>query len=168
MSSFSQTLNDKGQFIIVIKVIKSPTDEQYQDGTAQGLIIDANPKRALIDTGASSTCIAQECADELELITIGKTSVITASGDCEVDRYTVDLAIPVSQTMLRPVIREDGNREVEEVVIDETYWAHVQHRIHSIPAIGKDRDRGFDVILGMDILSKMHITMFNREIIVSF
>ena len=168
MSSFNQTLNDKSQFIITIKVIKSPTDEQYQDGTAQRLIIDAKPKRALIDTGASSTCIVQECVDELGLIPIGKTSITTASSYCEVDRYMVDLAIPVTQTALIPVEKDDGNRDAELVAGETHWWAHIQYRIHSIPAIGKDHDRGFDIILGMDILSKMHITMFNGEIIMSF
>ena len=167
MSSFRQILNDRGQFIIAIKVIKSPTDKDYQDGSAESLIIDAEPKRALIDTGASSTCITLECAGELGLITTGKTSIETASDHCEVDRYMVDLAIPVTDTILRPVEKEDGNQEVQLVPGKTHWWAHARYIIHSIPAVG-GRDRGFDVILGMDILSKMHITMFNGEIIMSF
>lgn len=54
MSSFNKKLNNNSQFIIAIKVIKCPTAEEYKDGTAQNLIISADSKRALIDTGASN------------------------------------------------------------------------------------------------------------------
>lgn len=165
MSSFNKKLNNSAQFIIAIKVIKSPTVEEYKNGRAQNLIISANPKRALIDTGASNTCIAQEYADELELIPIGKSSITTAGNNCDVSRYKIDFAIPVATTALQTT-EKDGKKSAEQIIIGEEHWAHAQHKIHSIPSIGKDR--GFDVILGMDILYKMHITMFNGEIIMSF
>ena len=163
MSSFNKKLNNSNQFIIAIKVIKSPTIEEYKNGTAQKLITLTKSKRALIDTGATHTCISQEYADELQLIPIGKLSITTASNDCEVKRYKIDFAIPV--TALRTT-EKDGKKNSEEIIIDEVHWAHSQHKIHSIPSIG--RDRGYDIILGMDILSKMHITMFNKQIIMSF
>ena len=74
------------------------------------------------------------------------------------------MIIPVI-TALRTTEKE-GKKDSEEFIIDEAHWAHSQHKIHSIPSIG--RDRGYDIILGMDILSKMHITMFNKQIIMSF
>lgn len=160
MSSFNTTINSNGQFIIAIKIIKSPGPEEYQKWRS------AKSKRALIDTGASRTCIAQECADELGLISIGKAIINTASGDCEVHNYKIDLAIPVTTAILQPIEKEDGQRSMESVVIGETHWAHAQHTINSIPAV--EKDRGFDVILGMDILSQMHITMFKGSIIMSF
>ena len=165
MSSFNKKLNHNAQFIIAIKVIKSPTAEEYQDDTAQNLIISANPKRALIDTGASNTCISQEYADELQLIPIGKSSITTAGNNCDVNRYKIDFAIPVKTTALQ-ITEKDGKKNTKQVIIGEEHWAHAQHKIYSIPSVGKDR--GFDVILGMDILSKMHITMFGGEIIMSF
>ena len=165
MSSFHKKLNKNAQFIIAIKVIKSPTLEEYRNGAAQNLIINANPKRALIDTGASSTCISQEYADKLQLIPIGKSSITTAGNNCDVNRYKIDFAIPVETTALQTTER-DGKKIIKQIIIGEEHWAHAQHKIHSIPSIGKDR--GFDVILGMDILSKMHITMFGGEIIMSF
>lgn len=165
MSSFSKKLNNSAQFIIAIKVIKSPTSEEYKNGVAQNLITNVNPKRALIDTGASNTCIAQEYADELQLIPIGKSSITTAGSNCEVSRYKIDFAIPVATTALQ-AIEKDGKKSTEQIIIGEEHWAHIQHKIHSIPPIGKDR--GFDIILGMDILFKMHITMFDGEIIMSF
>ena len=165
MSSFNKKLNENMQFIIAIKVIKCPTAEEHRNGVAQNLIINTDPKRALIDTGATNTCISQEYANELQLIPIGKTSIRTAGNNCYVNRYKIDFAIPVARTALQTT-EKDGKKITEEIIIGEEHWAHAQHKIHSIPAIGKDR--GFDVILGMDILSKMHITMFNSEIIMSF
>ena len=120
----------------------------------------------MVDTGASSTCISQEYADELELIPIGKASIATAGNNCDVNRYKIDFAIPVATTILQPTETEDGELNVEQIVIGEDHWAHTQHKVYSIPTI--DKDRGFDVILGMDILSRMHITMFNGQIIMSF
>lgn len=119
----------------------------------------------MIDTGASSTFISQEYADELQLIPIGKSSIMTAANHCDVSRYKIDFAIPVATTELKST-EKDGKKSTEQVIIGEEHWAHTQHKINSIPSIGKDR--GFDVILGMDILSKMHITMFGNEIIMSF
>ncbi len=162
MSSFNQTLNKNKQFIIAIKVVKSSNLKKYSNTEVQKLI-KAPSKRALVDTGASNTCIAQECADELGLIPVGKTTITTASNNCDVNKYMVDFAIPVTTTLMP--IKENGQEFVEQV-IGEEHWAHARRNIHSIPEIGKDR--GFDVILGMDILSKMHITMFDGTIIMSF
>lgn len=166
MSSFNADLNSSSQFIIAIKVVKSSKEEEYLNGIAQELIVKASSKRALIDAGASNTCISQECADELNLTPIGKTIITTASDDCDVNRYIIDFAIPVAAATLKPIKTDDGRSGFEQVIVDEEHWAHAQQSIHSIPATG--RDRGFDLILGMDVLSKMHITMFNRQIIMSF
>lgn len=165
MSSFSKKLNENNQFIIAIKVITCPTVEQYEDGTARKLMINATTRRALVDTGATNSCISQEYADKLKLIPIGKSSITTAGADCEVNRYKVDFAIPVTTTALQPT-QGNGKDDTAPIIIGEEYWAHAQHKVNSIPSI--NRDRGFDFILGMDILSKMHITMFNKEIIMSF
>lgn len=161
MSSFNQNLNDYNQIIIAIKVVKSYFSEEYLSDKAQQLLIEVSSKRALIDTGASNTCISQECADELELTSIGKATITTASGYCDVDRYIIDFAIPVTTTVLKTIKKDGGDNGFEE-----DYWAHAQQSVNSIPAIGMDR--GFDVILGMDVLYKMHITMFNKHIIMSF
>ena len=132
MSSFNKKLNNSNQFIIAIKVIKSPTIEEYKNGTAQKLITLAKSKRALIDTGANNTCISQECADELQLISIGNLLITTASNNCNVNRYKIDFAIPVI-TALRTTEKE-GKKDSEEFIINEAHWAHAQHKIHSIPS----------------------------------
>ncbi len=165
MSSFNQDLNDKNQFIIRVKVVKSTVEKIPKNGEPSNLIIAANPKGALIDTGASNTCITQEYAKELQLIPISKTSITTAGPDCEANIYKIDLAIPVLMTKLRPV-NKDGKQAIKPVVIGEEYWAHTEHKVLEITKSNKDR--GFDVILGMDILNQMHITMFGGQIIMSF
>lgn len=166
MSSFNKILNEKKQFIISIKVIRCPIKkQQYKDGTVQKLLNEAPSKRALIDTGASHSCISEEYADELELIPIGQSNMTTASNVCTVNRYKVDFAIPVANTILQP-IKENGRQIMKSIIVEQEYWAHTQRNINSIPAI--EKDRGFDFILGMDILSQMHITIFHRQIIMSF
>ncbi len=163
MSSFNTTLNEKKQFIIAIKVVKPFDSEVYLKGEAEDLFAKTIAKRALIDTGASNTCIAQEYADELNLIPIGKTTITTASNRCDVNRYIIDFAIPVATTALKEASRSGG---FEQTLINEKHWAHTQQSVHAIPTIG--RDRGFDAILGMDVLAKMHITLFQEQIIMSF
>ncbi len=165
MSSFNQSLNQKSQFIIAVKVIKCPTDEQYINEEAQALITGAKPRRALIDTGATNTCITQEFVDELGLIPVAQQSMMTAGEPCEVNQYQVDIAIPVTTTALQAV-KENGKETMRIIPIGEENWGHAQHKVNAIPSVGKDR--GFEVILGMDILSKMHITMFAGQIIMSF
>ncbi len=166
MSSFNTILNENRQFIVKVKVIKPSELQEYKKGKAQKLFFKAKPKRALIDTGAAKSCISQEYAEELGLFPISKANIITASNVCQVDEYKVDIAIHVEIATIKPVKKEDGETSTEQVVIGEENWAHVQHKVNSLPSIGEDR--GFDVILGMDILSKMHITIFNKQIIMSF
>jgi hypothetical protein len=59
----------------------------------------ANPARvnlygALIDTGASMTCIAREIAVETKLPLIGKTQMASASHVVEANVYLADLVLP--------------------------------------------------------------------------
>ena len=166
MSSFTQVLNDKNQFLIVVKVIKSLELEEHRQGRAERLIADALPRRALIDTGASRTCVSQECADELSLIPIGQVLISTASGLCQVPRYETDLAIPVAITQVRSIGEDGGEEAFERTVTGEHHWVHIRRSVNSIPATGVERS--FDVVLGMDILSQMHLTIYGRQIVISF
>ncbi|MBC6425322.1 MAG: retroviral-like aspartic protease family protein [Ekhidna sp.] len=52
---------------------------------------------ALIDTGASSTCISQSIVDELELIPFDTQKVHTASGLTEQLLYDTGVILPISQ-----------------------------------------------------------------------
>ncbi len=58
--------------------------------TSQGNI----KTKAQWDTGASGTCIAQELAEQLQLISTGRKKVKTPSGESEFNTYCVDLILP--------------------------------------------------------------------------
>jgi len=121
MSSFNKFLNNNDQFIIAVKVTKCPTHQEYQNGQAENLITHAEPKRALIDTGATNTCITQEFAEELALIPIAKQLTITAGGPCEVNQYMVDIAIPVTTTVSQ-LTKEKGIEIMKTIPIGEENW----------------------------------------------
>jgi len=121
MSSFNQLLNQNNQFIIAVKVIKCPIDEQYENRESVKLIIHTEPKRALIDTGATNTCITQELADELGLIPIAKQPMMTAGEPCEVSQYRVDIAIPITTTVLQTT-KETGKEMMRQVPVGEENW----------------------------------------------
>lgn len=48
---------------------------------------------ALIDTGATNTCISSEVAESLELVSVGTVENHTANGKATVNTYVVDLAL---------------------------------------------------------------------------
>ncbi len=167
MSSFRQTLNKNRQFIITVKVIESPLEkEKYKDGTAQRFLIKAETQKALIDTGANTTSISQKYANESGLVATGKTITSTAGGDCRENLFLIDIAIPITQTALKPFTAKDGSQQFKPFIIGEEHWAHAELEVTSF-AVGEGY-YGFDILLGMDILSQMHITMFHNEIIMSF
>ena len=124
---------------------------------------NAKPRGALVDTGATQTSIVQELADELHLMSRGQSTIMTAGSPCEAYQYQVDLAIPITEAVLQPTEKEG---EVKIIPIGEEYWAHVKREVSSLPSI--DEDRGFDALLGMDILAQMHITIVGGKIIMSF
>ena len=47
------------------------------------------PMDALIDTGAQSTCIANEKADQLDLPVLGQTTIKGATGEIETNTYKI-------------------------------------------------------------------------------
>ncbi len=48
---------------------------------------------ALVDTGATNTCVSQELAEQLHLIPIGTSENLTANGRATVNIYVVDLLL---------------------------------------------------------------------------
>lgn len=49
---------------------------------------------ALWDTGATGTCISEELAEKLNLVSVGKRQVHTPSGQSVFDDYCIDLVLP--------------------------------------------------------------------------
>ena len=50
--------------------------------------------RAILDTGATNTAVSKRLAEHLQLVPSGKTKVLTAAGQQEVNTYQVDLLVP--------------------------------------------------------------------------
>ena len=159
MPSFNTNLS-QGKFIVGIKIKK-------HSGNHASIEVFKNikDKRALIDTGATHTSITQTCVSELNLVPSGSNEMTSASGVCEVELFEVDLAIPV-RNILGARITEKEGKKVQEIQVQESHWSHLKHKVSALPDIQKDR--GFDLILGMDILVRMHVTMFSGQIILSF
>ena len=68
-----------------------------------GLGVDPRPPMrgfgALVDTGASITCISPRIVQELGLVPTGKTTMASASATCDVNTYLVDIALPLSRSV---------------------------------------------------------------------
>jgi predicted aspartyl protease len=101
------------------------------------LLIDA---KALVDTGASGSCISQRFAESAKLISFTMTESFTAQGSHFVPVYRIDLLLPNNVMFI------------------------------NLPSVGFAGRRDFDFILGMDILSKgdIAITNANNEMMFSF
>ncbi len=163
MPSFSKRLN-RGQFLVSVKIVKSQSGSQ--PSRLLETLVKSPPKQALLDTGATTTCISHECVDELDLSPIGMTEIQTATDRRQVSQYLIAFAIPVTKTAVKETKKQDGNKGFETVFAGQENWAHIRHKVNELPPLGEGR--GFDMILGMDILSQTHITMFGGNLIMSF
>lgn len=139
MPSFNQQIDKHGQFIIGVKVFPSAQNEEEFNKTAKS----ATGYRALVDTGANNCCISEKIVANLKLQTYSKTKMITAGSPYITSLYRVAICIPVF----------------------ELYKGFPDIKVSAVPDIGKDR--GFDVILGMNMLFHFHITMHQGQIIIS-
>ena len=79
---------------------------------------------ALWDTGATCTCISDRLATVLSLEKIGYTRIQTPSGFSDVKRYLVNIGLPNKTT-------------IENIVVCDS----------------KIGEQGFDVLIGMDIIT---------------
>lgn len=87
--------------------------------------------RALLDTGATGSAISSETVDSLKLTPLKKIPVMTGAGKIETWVYRVNI---------HPVVMEGDNSHVRH---------HINVEVIEFPA-GDD----FDVILGMDLISR--------------
>ena len=94
-----------------------------------------NPSyKALIDTGATNTCISPKIIEDLSLIPEGKRPVLTATHETSANLFHVSFYIPIAAQIgkdLRFDAHETSNVEVTEIM----------------------QPNNFDVLLGMDILA---------------
>ena len=117
-------------------------------------ILNAKYYNCLLDTGAQRTLISERVASEVGLTSIGTTGIIPASGKVlKSNKYRIRLDIPIGSETVFPggVVKPD-----------------IVYR-------GKDMDvaqlpyqpNNYDILLGMDFISAIHLTLNGQIYIVS-
>jgi hypothetical protein len=108
----------------------------------------SNPQmfKALIDTGATGTCITKAAADRMGLLPIGKVEVQGVSGTKAHNNYLFHVGFTtVLPGALIAMLANQGGNQVQ-----------LQLHINNTPIQGAEFDAGqggFDVLLGMDVIS---------------
>lgn len=160
MSSFNRQINQQNQFIIDVRVLL-PTQNEAE---LRHAIENAKIYRALIDTGAGGCCISKKVVEDLTLKPYTQATIGTAGEPCTSSVYVVDLAIAVTQPALREETQKDGKVVLKPHSVAEGMTFH-QVKVFEVPDVGNQR--GFDAILGMDILLQLHITLYRGQIVIS-
>lgn len=107
---------------------------------------------ALIDTGASSTCVSAKVVSEVGLAPTGKIPVVGVHGSTPVNTYqfSVGFVIPQAQDATGAIIAN-----ITAFPVDGIEFANP--------------DCGFDVLLGRDILCRGQFSLtFNGQFVVCF
>jgi predicted aspartyl protease len=94
LSARNSNLWQSGPAIQVVIVPSQPIAIQLQKESKPVPTFKAT---ALIDTGATSTCINQDAVDALDLIAFDVQKVWTASADVEQSFYDIGIVLPISQ-----------------------------------------------------------------------
>ncbi len=105
---------------------------------------------ALVDTGAMITAVTSRLAAQIGAAPVGRRSFVPASGDpIETNLFGLHLAIPVDAST--------GEGDVH------TFASGGPLVVMELPYQPPD----YDVLLGMDVLAKFHITMHGGVFIMS-
>ncbi|MEM9324432.1 MAG: hypothetical protein AAGA85_02205 [Bacteroidota bacterium] len=80
---------------VIIVPAKEVTDKIKEEGGP----VPSTRAIALIDTGASNSCVSQRIVDELALIPFDFQQVYTANGSTEQLLYDVGFILPISQAV---------------------------------------------------------------------
>ena len=149
MPCFSTRLTGEGQFIIDVHILDA-TDDSRNDQKKLDLK-GQKIYRALIDTGANGTCIAEEVAKELNLIPTCKKQMKTAGEPVLCNEYDIHIAIPVTEiTSYRHVADNDGRARYipSEGVTHAKSW-----KSGALGLPPQREDRGYSCLLGMNVLA---------------
>ena len=126
--------------------------------------MSATNYNALVDTGANKCGISNQIVDDIELLPYKKLQMMTAGTPHNTFAYLVEIAVPVTKTKMHSETQADGNVVMNPVAVSEMWRGYQQTEVTSFPDVG---DRGFDIILGMDMLEAFHITIYKKRIIIS-
>lgn len=110
--------------------------------------------RALVDTGSNATLISEGIVRKLNLTSIERGDIVGVTGrKSAVPIHLIALHIPIIE--LHPTKTQ---------VFAEEHWKHiVPIEVTEFPGF-----KNFEVLLGMDILSHCHFTVFNGKFTIGF
>ena len=114
------------------------------------LEIPTKSYRALIDTGATGTCITPKVVNDVNLVVLGKIEVKNLGATQSRRQYLVNLAIFY------------GERE-NQVDVYEQDSVRGYYGVGSLMAIEIDNNTNFDVIIGMDVLEKHELSIIKKN-----
>ena len=133
-----------GSPLIDVGILDEDTLPSGNEITEEQIIAADVPRlRALIDTGASRTCLSKEVARAANLLPVGKREMISASGITPVNTYLFSLGIPFAHDV-------DPTGQIKERLA-------VFRSIEGMEF--NATNSSFDVLLGMDVLSKCSFKM---------
>lgn len=145
MPTFKGSLNQDNQIMIKVWVDKSKKGLQSYKG--------------LVDTGASHTCISKKVVDDFNLDPEGQRLVSTPTGDVPVFLYSINFYLAISKTSW--YINKQGLRRKKP----KTSWFTKKNLEVSML---KNENIDFDVLIGMDVVSKLSLNIFNKDFYISF
>ena len=147
----------KNRFIVdsVVLDLRSLTSEKLSEYIKKGNFKgeDRSPAHALIDTGATHCSITEDLAEQLRLKPIGRHTVGTAGNPLECNQYSILLGIPVAEILGTENVTDSKTGQQQIVSHGVQHFKLHPARVSSLPK--QEQKRGFDVILGMDLLGKM-------------
>jgi len=115
-----------------LEVIIVPPKEIADHIKGQGIPVPSCRAVALIDTGASSTCISQRIVTELDLIPFDFQEIHTANGPTQQLLYDVGVILPVTQAISIGVQAPNANLTGQpyDVLIGD--WQGCLGRMHPL------------------------------------
>ena len=143
MFSVNVPLNEKNQFLISVRILsikQDVTSKQYKINIRDM----RNTFQGMIDTGANTSAITQEVVDSMgaEAVAIGYKTIKTAGNPVQCPIYRV--ALFFSDTTF------DMEKRKFHVNIDMTMNSTIIEGCMALPK--QKQSRGFDCVIGMDIL----------------
>ena len=110
--------------------------------------------QALLDTGSQGTMISKKVVDGVGLQAIGHQQIIPVTGDpFDTEKYRIRLDIPIGSRIKKP----DGGIGMQPTL------RGMDMEVALLPY----EPTNHDVLLGMDLLSGFHLTLYGRNFILS-
>ncbi len=143
MPSYKASVENNACYVIVW-ISQAARGGQVTDDTMQS----NKPFRALIDTGATRSCITEKVAKAINISPTSKAPMMSASGMKNANVYDISLSLPIAQ------VSDGGASEAIKTFL-------------SLPVMEITDNESFDVILGMDFLLHCNFILAHGEFIIS-